>query len=256
MIDAYTHCGISKFEPVELVLATMAAAGVERAVLVQHLGEYDNSYLAEVVGERPEAFAVVALADPEASDWEERLAEVAESGHVRGLRLTTEMLLANGDLALGAAAAGLVPVLYTPDGVAPARQRIVELAAAAPDRPIVITHLGCPKVEGKQMVAGWELLEFSDLTNVMVTLSGLGMLCPYPHRPLSDFVGKVVEEFTAHRIMWGSNYPVLGDASDYARDLDLVLAGWWGFSPEQVERISETNAAETFFAAPASDRED
>ena len=45
MIDAYVHCGQSKYEPVESVLATMSVANVDRAVLIQHLEEYDNSYL-------------------------------------------------------------------------------------------------------------------------------------------------------------------------------------------------------------------
>jgi hypothetical protein len=57
IVDGYAHCGISRYQPVEIVLDTMAQAGVDRAVLCQHLGEYDNSYLAEVVGSRPQQFA-------------------------------------------------------------------------------------------------------------------------------------------------------------------------------------------------------
>ena len=45
IIDSYTHCGISKYLPIEDVSATMDRAGVHRAVLAQHLGEFDNSYI-------------------------------------------------------------------------------------------------------------------------------------------------------------------------------------------------------------------
>ena len=48
-IDGYCHCGISKYQPVDVVLRVMNKHAVDRAVLCQHLGEYDNSYLAEVV---------------------------------------------------------------------------------------------------------------------------------------------------------------------------------------------------------------
>src|SRR6202043_1719838 len=37
IVDAYAHCGLSKYEPIEKVRAAMAAGGVSRAVLVQHL---------------------------------------------------------------------------------------------------------------------------------------------------------------------------------------------------------------------------
>ena len=37
IVDGYAHCGIRKYQPVEVVLDTMAHAGVDRAVLCQHL---------------------------------------------------------------------------------------------------------------------------------------------------------------------------------------------------------------------------
>ncbi len=43
IIDGYTPCGLSKYEPIEKVRKVMAGAGVQRAVLAQHLGEYDNT---------------------------------------------------------------------------------------------------------------------------------------------------------------------------------------------------------------------
>ena len=61
MIDGYSHCGLSKYLPVEDVLAVMRGVGVDRAVLCQYLGEYDDRYLAEVVSKNPTTFAAVCL---------------------------------------------------------------------------------------------------------------------------------------------------------------------------------------------------
>ena len=64
IVDGYSRSGILKYEPLEVVLDTTAKAGVDRAVLCQHLGEVDNSYLAQVAGSRPEQFAAVLLVNP------------------------------------------------------------------------------------------------------------------------------------------------------------------------------------------------
>ena len=74
-VDGYSHCGVSKYRPVEDVLAVMRGAGVERAVLCQHLGEYDNSYLAGVVSRHPQTFAAVCLVDPTGADASTELAK-------------------------------------------------------------------------------------------------------------------------------------------------------------------------------------
>jgi hypothetical protein len=65
-IDGYCHCGISKHQPVDVVLRVMNKHAVDRAVLCQHLGQYDRSYLAEVVKDHPGRFAAVCLIDPTA----------------------------------------------------------------------------------------------------------------------------------------------------------------------------------------------
>ena len=72
IIDSYSHCGISKYEPIERVRGVMRSGGVARAVLVQHLGEYDNRYLQDVVAADPDHLAGVCMVDhqlPAASRW-------------------------------------------------------------------------------------------------------------------------------------------------------------------------------------------
>ena len=63
IIDAYTHAGLNWLEPIELLLHQMVANDVERAVLVQHRGSYDNEYLFECARLNVGKFAVVVRVD-------------------------------------------------------------------------------------------------------------------------------------------------------------------------------------------------
>ena len=53
VVDGYCHCGTSKYRPIEDIGKVMGRFGVSRAVLVQHLGEFDNRYIERVAGEDP-----------------------------------------------------------------------------------------------------------------------------------------------------------------------------------------------------------
>ena len=63
IIDAYVHSGMHKFQPIEAVADVMESAGVSRVVIVQHLGEFDNSYIGDIVEAHPEKYAGVCLVD-------------------------------------------------------------------------------------------------------------------------------------------------------------------------------------------------
>ena len=247
VIDGYSHCGISKYRPVEDVLDTMHAAGVDRAVLCQHLGEYDNGYLASVVAEHPDRFSAVCLVDPASPDWRRELRGVNAGGSFRGLRIVADTLHENFTLGAEALSLGLTLVVFAPDGVAPVLSPIRRLLAERADGTIVITHLGSPRIENDQMTAGWELLELAAEPGVFVTLSGQSMFCEYPYAELDDFVAKVIHSFGATRLMWGSNYPVCGTADEYRRDLALVTSGAWDLGPAEVAQITGETARRLWF---------
>ena len=93
IVDGYSHCGILKYQPVEVVLDTTAQAGVDRAVLCQHLGEYENSYLSQVVESRPRQCF-----------WSIRLSP---------MRLKTEAMEQHGSFSRRPAARRLVRTLFS-----------------------------------------------------------------------------------------------------------------------------------------------
>lgn len=248
MIDAYAHCGISKFLPIEQVRSLMDGAGIGRAVLCQHLGEYDNSYLESVVRAEPDRFTAVALVDGRHDGWRRELQSAAESGAFRGLRIVDDVLAVNPALAEEAASLGLAIVVYTPAGIGRAMTPIRRLLAARPAATVEITHLGTPRLEGGVFASGLELLELAREPGVVVTLSGLPMFCDYPHHQLDEFIAKTIEAFGPDRVLWGSNLPVGGaDQALYDREVGLILSGRWGLDASAVELITEHNASRIWF---------
>ena len=248
MLDAYAHCGITKYLPLEELRSVMDVADVDRAVLCQHLGEYDNTYLESVVRAEPDRFAAVALVDSARADWRRQLGAVAESGAFRGIRIVDDVLAGNPDLAHEAAAFGLAILVYAPNGIAQAVVAIRRLAAAHPDVTIEITHLGNPRVEGRDVASGFELLELAREPGIVVTLSGLPMFCDHPHRELDGLIVATIEAFGPERVMWGSNFPVAGaDQSSYTRELDLIVSGRWGLDASAVELITGGNTRRIWF---------
>ncbi len=249
-IDGYAHCGISKYLPVGDVLAVLRQAGIDRAVLCQHLGEYDNSYLADVVGMYPGQFAAVCLVDPAGPHPEADLEAWHATGCFRGVRLRAEWLQPSAALWARAVELGMLLVVYAPQGTAAAAPDITAFATEHPTAQIILTHLGNPLVQNGQL-AETKLLSLARIPGIFVQLSGLSQFCEFPHEALSGFIREVIREYGADRIYWGSNFPVCGDAAAYQRDLRLVRGGGWGLTPDQVAAVTSGTAAGLWFDAAA-----
>ncbi len=247
IIDGYAHCGISKFLPLEDVLEVTDKAGVDRCLLSQHLGEYDNAYLASVVDLHPERFAAACLVDPDGPEPLEELRRWQATGRFRGLRILAETLETNQPLCLEALRLGMTLLIYAPGGIQKSIPVLCRLLEQRSDGRIVISHLGTPLMEGDQMVSGLELLELASEPSIYVQLSGLSMFCEYPYKPLEGLVSDVIRSFGPQRILWGSNFPVCGDGEAYVRDLQMVLSGSWNLQEEEIEWITHRTAASIWF---------
>lgn len=250
IIDGYCHCGLNKYEPIERVAAVMAAANVSRAVLVQHLGEFDNSYLAGIAAAEPQRFAAVYLIDHQPNDCIATLNRWADSGSFRGIRLSTEALAARPDLADAAVDRGLIIVLYAPEGVAPAASLLSDLFKRRPGAHLVVSHLGKPDTADSPQFAKWgDTLRLAEHPGAYLQLSGMKMFCPWPHEPLYPLIEQAVERFGPARIYWGSNFPVVGDATDYRNDLALIAEGKLPIASGDIPAIVGQNAKRLWFAS-------
>jgi L-fuconolactonase len=250
IIDAYSHCGKSKFLPVEELLAAMRQSGVDRAMLCQHLGEYDNTYLESVVKKYPGCFMATCLIDPSRPDAVDYLRRLHASGCFRGIRVVSETVEQHFELCAEAVSRGMNIVLYAPEGmegVVESVRRLARSGSSVSSGRIVISHLGNPRVVGDQLVAGKALLELASEQNIDVLLSGLSMFCPYPYLPLYEFIREVVAAFSAGRVLWGSNFPVCGGQEEYRRDLHLVRSNAFGLKESEIDQITGGTADGVWF---------
>jgi L-fuconolactonase len=245
--DGYCHCGLSRYLPVEQVRLAMEHADVERAVLVQHLGEYDNSYLAAATTAEPGRFAAVALVDHTQPTWPDALTEIASSGCFRGIRITARALSENYDFCIRVAALSMVMILDMSDGFDGDAAVVRGLVSDCLPCPIVVSHLGYPRVDAGRVSAGRDLLTLSDEPTVFVLLSGASMFCPFPYSALGGLINDVIAAFGAERVMWGSNFPECGDAAAYRRDLDALTHLVEPTSPQLIEQITGSTAESLWF---------
>jgi L-fuconolactonase len=249
IVDGYTHCGLCKYGPIERVAEVMAAASVARAVLMQHLGEFDNSYLAGIVKAEPGRFAAVCLVDHQPNDCITTLKRWVETGCFKGLRLTTDGLAARPNLVDAAVDSGLIIVLYAPHGVAPALILLDDLLKRRPHVRLVLSHLGNPDPADSPRFAKWEdTLRLAEYPGVYLQLSGMKMFCPWPHEPLYPLIEQAVERFGPARVYWGSNFPVVGETTDYLNDLSLVTEGRLPIARSDIHAIVGQNAMRLWFA--------
>jgi len=248
IIDGYSHCGILKYQPVEVVLDVMTKIGVDRALLCQHLAEYDNSYLAQVVRNHPERFAAVFLVNPADANAVEKLRYWNDTEQFRGVRLLAEWMEPYFPLWKEAVQLGLRLVLYAPDGIAEVVPTIRRLLRECPGGRVVISHLGNPKLVHGELVAGSELFQLDQEAGVFVLISGLSMFCAYPYPELKEFVSEVIHRFGPDRLIWGSNFPVCGDQNAYRRDLTQLRSGEWGANSDEIQTIAGGTAKKLWFA--------
>jgi len=228
IVDSHCHASTRWYQPVESLLFEMDRHGVDRAVLVQLLGAFDNRDMIAAVRAHPDRFVFVAALAP---DRMNRRGVCAARGEgAAGLRLRgcapAEVWQAAAEMGLAVSVAG--PAASFVDGA------IARVAEAHPGLVIVLEHLGglARPDTGDRAATLVPLLALARFANIQIKLPGLGQLAPRLPRidgeamPLDmagvgSIVGSVVEAFTPDRMMWGSDYPPVAAREGYGHAL-----GW------------------------------
>ncbi|WP_229405941.1 amidohydrolase [Micromonospora sp. NBRC 110038] len=251
IVDAHTHAWPRwPYRPpvpddatrggVEVLLHEMAAAGVDRAVVVA--AEIDrnadnNDYVAAAVARHPGRLHHFADLD---SRWSprhhtagaaDRLAALADRYPLAGishyLGPDNDGWLRSADArALFAAAErrGLLMGL----AAGPAwHADLRALAATVPGLPILCNHLALvPPWPGGVADALARVLDPAAPANLIVKVSGLqyGAADPWdvPHRAALDVVRAYYETWGPRRLVWGSDHPASGAAMTYRQSLEAV----------------------------------
>lgn len=195
------------------LLAEMAAAGVDRAVIVPPSWEGDRNDLAlAAAAAHPDKFAVMGRPpldkpDPHALDeWR------AQPGML-GIRVTTAGAGARalftepeGDWLWQAAERARLPVMVSIPGLLPQLGRI---AARHPDARFVIDHLALVRDARDEAAFGdlANLVALARHPNIAAKASALPRYSSeaYPYRRLHPFLKQVFEAFGPRRFFWGTD---------------------------------------------------
>lgn len=232
VIDSHVHVAPNWYEPVDSLLFHLDANEVDKAVLVQQQGQFDNSYLLECTWNHSDRLYAVVLVDVQRKDAVGQLTELAEQG-AHGLRLRpTDRSPGEDPLAIWRAAEVLgLPVSCVGSMAQFCDPRFAEVIEAVPDLTIVIEHLGSgnvPDDEAAPYPLRREVFALARYPNVALKFHGLGEFCPrlqpFPQpfpfdRSYLELLDLAYQAFGAERMLWGSDYPPVSAREGYMNAL-------------------------------------
>ena len=220
----------------EAMIAAMDEAGVSRSALVQAATcyGYDNSYLADAVAAHPGRFAGVFSVDVFRPDAAERIGGWMKKG-LHGLRIfIAGHTMASKDARLDdprsfpawelASDLGLTVSVQLRAAGLPQLEAVI---ARFPRVRILLDHMARPAIEDGPPYAGAEsLFALSRHPNLFLKLTTHNLREARKGKATPEtFFPRVVAEFGARRIAWGSNYPASeGTLSGLLDDARAALA--------------------------------
>ncbi len=238
------------FEPADLQ-PLLAARGIEATVLVQAAATVaETQFMLELADRFPFIRGVVGWVDMASTDAADTLRQLAAHPAFKAVR---PMLQDLRDVAWIATAPttpavdALIRLGLRFDALvkAPHLPHLLTFVRRHPALPIVIDHAAKPDMSHDELAAWRAGLEpLAALPQVHCKLSGLVTEIGAGRRleTLRPYADAVLELFGPHRVMWGSDWPVLNLASDYATwcdTTDMLLAG---LSPDDRAAVLGGNA--------------
>jgi L-fuconolactonase len=245
---------------VEQLIAEQDRAGIRKAVLVQASTCYghDNSYVADAVAAHPQRFTGVFSCDILAPDAVETMARWMARG-LTGMRLFTTGSTMPGQQgwlddprslpAWRKAEGAQLPVCLqmTADGI-PQVEKVLD---RCPGLRVVLDHLARPVQEdGPPYAAAESLWRLASRPGVYLKVTERNFIGATKGNATTEtFFGRLVSEFGASRIAWGSNFP----ASERTLPELLALAQEvLAFLPESDREWIFSRTAQTLYPALAT----
>ena len=126
----------------------------------------------------------------------------------------------------------------------------IKLVQQCPDVQFVLDHIGKPDIKAK-LLDPWraQLRELAKLENVWCKLSGLATEADHAKWTTADlkpYIDHVMDCFGAGRVMFGGDWPVSTQATDYPRWVATVDEALRGCSVEDLRQVYVGNAEEFY----------
>ena len=226
------------------VLRLMDENGVERSVLVPpSFSDSDNELCLQAAHDHPDRFAVMGRIAPQRPESIDGFLRWREQPGMLGVRMTlsrgeAQKWIADGtlDWFWDAAEEAGIPVYVLPPGLLP---EIRQVAIDHPDLRLIIDHLGIRTgtAEDGLMAGLEEVLPLADQPNIAVKATALPAFVPtesFPYPLLQPIIKRVVSEFGAHRVFWGSDASRL---TSYEENLALFTERLDFLTPDDLDWI-------------------
>ena len=241
----------------EMLLSLMRENNVSNTVIIQVIHyRWDNSYLRDVLKKYPGKFHGVARVNPEDPAAPDTLSKLVREDGFRGVRLSPNDSPA-GDWIKGP----LMPPLWkrcndlkVPMTILAPATRMPDIAALCdkfPDLTVVIDHMADCPIDRPDLLL--KLTALKRYPKVFVKISHTWAVSKegFPFRDAFPLVQSLYEAFGPQRLMWGSNFPVCGDATAYQRDLIHLRTGEWGVGSDEIDAIVGGTARNLWFGESA-----
>lgn len=227
------------------------AHGIDGTVLVQSLPSIeDTTFLLQLAHDHPFILGVVGWVDLKAVDAPQQIARLAGNRKLKGLRPMLQDLPDDdwiADPRLAPAIDAMLQCGLSFDALVLPRHLPALLAFAQryPALPIVIDHAAKPPIASGEF-AGWaaDIARLAELPQVMCKLSGMVTEAApgWSVADLAPYAACILQGFGPARVIWGSDWPVVNLASDYAGWLDATAQLLEGFTASERAQIMGLNA--------------
>ncbi|CAN6227886.1 unnamed protein product [Urochloa humidicola] len=249
----------------DFLLECMDEAGVDGALIVQPVNHmFDHSLVTSMLKKYPSKFIGCCLANP-ADDGSgikqlEHLIVQEKYRAVRfnpnlwpsGQKMTNEV----GRSLFAKAGEFGVPVgIMVMKGISLYVQEIEELCRDYPETTIILDHMAfCkPPMNDEEEKAFSSFLSLSRFPQVYVKYSALFRISreAYPYEDTAQLLSRVISNYGANRIMWGSDFPFVVPECGYkgAKDAVSLVAGKVSVSPSDLEWILGKTVSQLFQGA-------
>jgi len=225
LIDTHVHTG-DKYGVVEDVLERMDANGVTHAVIVQHMGQCNNSYLVECLESYPDRFWAVGMVDLVEPDAPKTLKMWLKKKKLHGVRLPAVSLSRRPDVwEMAAECHAVISVA----GLLPRDMgqitRLKDFLEKFPRARLKIEHIGHPDPsEPPPFITYQRIMELSEYKNVYLQLSSpyTHSADDYPYADMLPYIELAKKHFGPWRLVWGSCFPPVEKFMTYRQSLEWL----------------------------------
>ena len=123
----------------------------------------------------------------------------------------------------------------------------IKMVAQCPDVQFILDHIGKPDIK-HGLLDPWraEIKTLSEFPNVWCKISGLVTEADHKHwtrEQLKPYIDHVIECFGFDRVMYGGDWPVACQATEYTRWVETLVWAVEGCSQADLKKLFHDNAA-------------